>query len=48
MCVELTLISLNPILIEFVMMVSLPRMHPLMVCHQLTQSELGPDHIQFS
>ena len=39
-CVEPILISLNPILIEFViMLVSPPHMHPLMICHQLTQSE---------
>ena len=46
-CVEPILISLNPILIEFVMMLLSPHhMHPLMICHRLTQSECGPDHIQ--
>ena len=48
LCIEPLLISLNPILTEFVMMlVSPPNRHPLMICHQLTQSEWEPDHIQF-
>ena len=39
-CVEPILISLSPILIEFVMiLVSPPHRHPLMICHQLMQSE---------
>ena len=43
-CVEPILISPNPISTEFVMMlVSPPHMHPLVICHQLRQSELGPD-----
>ena len=47
-CIEPILISLNPILTEFVMMlVSPPHRHPLMICHQFMESEWGPDHIYF-
>ena len=39
-CVRTMFISLNPILTVFVMMlVSSPHRHPLMIYHQLTQSE---------
>ena len=47
LCMEPILNSLSPILTEFVMMLVSPlHWHPLMICHQSTQSEWGPVCIQ--